>query len=256
MSDLRGALLGLVFGLLPQSLMAEPLLVFAAASLKGALDEVAQDFEGATGQDVVISYASSNALAKQIIAGAPAQIFISASEAWMEEVAKAGHIHEGAMRPLLGNRLVLVGAKDAPIIADLAALPAMLAPQDRIAMGLVEAVPAGQYGKAAFEAMGLWSQLQPHVVQGDNVRAALTFVARGEARFGVVYATDVAASPEVATLADFPDAVTPQIVLPVGLLTGSDPARIEGARAFYDWLGGAEAGARFAAQGFTVRSAP
>lgn len=229
---------------------ADEVVVFAAASLKTALDRVAADFTAETGHQVVISYAGSNQLAKQILQGAPADLFLSASEPWMDEVVKGGAAQDGSAKLLLGNALVLVGAPDA---ADVALgrdtdLPALLADRP-LAMGLVDAVPAGQYGKAALEHLGLWTQVEPKVAQADNVRAALMLVERGEAAYGVVYASDAAASDKVRIVAEFPADSHPPIRYPVALLT---PATDAGDRAFYDALFAAPAGAHFSAEGFVL----
>lgn len=226
---------------------ADTVVVFAAASLKTALDGVAADFEAATGHDVVISAAGSNALARQILAGAPAEIFVSAAVNWMDAVDQAGLIVPGTRRDLFGNRLVLVAhGRDAAPLA-LADLPARLG-DGKLAMALVDAVPAGQYGKAALTHLGLWDALAPAVAQTDNVRAALALVAAGEAPFGIVYATDAAASDNVSIVATFPPDSHAAITYAAALLTGaSDPAR-----AFYAAMQSAAGAARFAAQGFVI----
>jgi molybdate transport system substrate-binding protein len=227
---------------------AETVTVFAAASLKESLDAVAADFEAATDHDVTISYAGSNALATQIIQGAPADIFISAATDWMDEVEAAGLITPGTRRDLLGNTLVLVasGTGAAPIA--LADLPAHLG-NGRLAMAMVDSVPAGQYGKAALDSLGLWTALEPSVAQSENVRAALAFVATGEAPFGIVYATDATAADNVTVVATFDPATHPPITYPVALLTNAaDPADL----AFLDALSADAADAIFTAAGFAV----
>jgi molybdate transport system substrate-binding protein len=197
---------------------------------------------------VTISYAGSNALAAQIIAGAPADIFISAAIPWMDEVEAAGLTRPGTRRDLLGNTLVLIahGQDAAPL--DLADLPARLG-DGRLSMAMVDAVPAGQYGKAALTALGLWSALEPSVAQSENARTALAFVARGEAPFGIVYATDAAATDNVSIAATFPPGSHLPILYPAALLaTATDPAD----RAFFDALSGDAARAIFAAAGFSL----
>lgn len=237
----------LALGALSEARAAEP-VVFAAASMKTALDQIAADW-AASGHDApVISYAGSSALAKQIEAGAPADMFISASEDWMDAVDKAGLLVEGSRRDLLGNALVLVASAPGAVALD--DLPAKLG-DAHLAMAMVDSVPAGQYGKAAFSALGLWAALEPHVAQADNVRAALALVATGEAPYGVVYATDAAAEPKVSVAATFPEASHPPITYPVGLVAGG-PAS-EDAKAFLDYLGSDAAKAVFEAQGFTVK---
>lgn len=224
-------------------------VVFAAASLKTALDPIAAAFQAATGETVTISYAGSNALARQIIEGAPADIFISASSQWMDAVEAAGTIKPGTRADLLGNRLVLV-AHDPAAPVELTGstdLAGMLA-GGRLAMALVDAVPAGQYGKEALTHMGLWSSVEGSVAQADNVRAALALVATGEAPYGIVYATDAAADPAVHVAGTFPADSHKPITYPAALLTAADPADA----AFLKALTAPEAAAVFRAQGFTI----
>jgi len=196
----------------------------------------------------VISYAGSSALAKQIIAGAPADLFISASTSWMDKVEAEGAIAPGTRRDLLGNTLVLVAGETGDVA--LTDLPAKLG-DEHLAMALVDSVPAGQYGKAALTSLGLWEALEPHVAQVDNVRAALALVATGEAPFGIVYATDAAAEPKVHIVATFPTDSHPAITYPAALLKEA-PAPAA-AQALLDYLGSPEAAAIFAAQGFAVK---
>lgn len=239
--------LGLVLAAATPALAADP-VIFAAASMKTALDQIAADY-AATGHGApVISYAGSSALAKQIAAGAPADIFISASEDWMDKVEAGGFVVEGTRRDLLGNTLVLVG-HDAGTVA-LADLPAKLG-SEHLAMALVDSVPAGQYGKAALSALNLWDSLAPQVAQADNVRAALALVATGEAPYGIVYATDAAAEPKVHIAATFPAETHPAITYPVAQLKDG-PAPAE-AQDFLAFLGSETAVKVFEAQGFSVK---
>ena len=232
-------------------LHAEEVVVFAAASLKNGLDDFAARWGAETGNTVTISYAGSGQLARQIVAGAPADLYLSANVGWMDEVEKAGLIQKGARADLLGNTLVLIahgkGAAAVNIGPDLDLVG--LLGGGKLAMALVDAVPAGQYGKAALEALGLWEGIAPSVAQSDNVRAALALVATGEAPLGIVYATDAVASDNVTVTATFPDGSHPPIIYPAALLTNAtDPAD----RAFYDALFGAEARTAFEKQGFNV----
>jgi molybdate transport system substrate-binding protein len=226
---------------------AEEVVVFAAASLKNALDAVAADFQADTGHRVTVSYAGSNALAKQILEGAPADVFLSAAVNWMDEVEKGGQVQ--ARRDLLGNRLVLIASgKDAPPVAitpgfDLAGMLG----DGKLAMAMVDAVPAGQYGKASLEALGVWDTVQGSVVQSENIRAALALVAAGEAPFGIVYATDAAAADNVTVVGTFPEESHGPIIYPAALLRGATDAAD---RAFYDALSSDEAAARFREYGF------
>jgi len=232
-------------------LHAEEVVVFAAASLKNGLDDFAARWGAETGNTVTISYAGSGQLARQIVAGAPADLYLSANVGWMDEVEKAGLIQKGARADLLGNTLVLIahgkGAAAVDIGPDLDLVG--LLGGGKLAMALVDAVPAGQYGKAALGALGLWEGVAPSVAQADNVRAALALVSTGEAPFGIVYATDAAASDNVTVTATFPEGSHPPIIYPVALLSNAtDPAD----RAFYDALFGAEARISFEKQGFSV----
>ncbi|MEH7828546.1 molybdate ABC transporter substrate-binding protein [Gemmobacter denitrificans] len=229
--------------------LADEVVVFAAASMKTALDAVAADFEAATGHSVTISYAGSNALAKQIIAGAPADIFISAAVNWMDEVEKAGLVNQ--RRDLLGNRLVLVahGTGAAPVQIGPGFDLAGLLGDGILSMAMVDAVPAGQYGKAALEHLGVWPKVEASVAQSENVRAALNLVAAGEAPYGIVYATDAAAGDNVTVVGTFPPDSHPAIIYPAALLTG---ATDEADRAFFRALSGDAADARFSEQGFVI----
>ncbi|MBD3787529.1 MAG: molybdate ABC transporter substrate-binding protein [Sphingomonadales bacterium] len=236
--------------LLPLSAAAEEVTIFAAASMKTALDQIATDWQAETGHTTVISYAGSSALAKQIIAGAPADLFISASTDWMDTAEAEGALAEGTRRDLLGNTLVLVASAPGEVAP--ADLPARLG-TEHLAMALVDAVPAGQYGKAALTHLGLWDALAPQVAEVDNVRAALALVATGEAPFGIVYATDAAAEPRVHIAATFPAESHPPITYPVAIL--KDAPAPEAAQALLDYLGTPAAAAVFEAQGFTVKAA-
>lgn len=232
----------------PAPAAAADVTVFAAASLKNALDEVAEDFTRRTGDRVTISYAGSNALAKQIIEGAPADLFISASRDWMDEVEKAGLVARRA--DLLGNSLVLIAHGDAePVAVSADTDLAGLLDGGKLAMGLVDSVPAGQYGKAALESLGLWDDVQADVAQSDNVRAALALVAAGEAPYGIVYATDAAAEDDVSVAGRFPASSHPPITYPAALLTG---AADDADRAFFDALSADAADAIFERHGFAV----
>lgn len=230
---------------------ADEVVVFAAASMKTALDAVAADFQDATGHTVTISYGGSNALAKQIMEGAPADIFISAAVNWMDEVERAGMVVDGTRKDLFGNTLVLVAhGKDAPVVDirpgfDLAALIG----DGKLSMAMVESVPAGQYGKASLQALGVWPSVEPLVAQSENVRAALTLVATGEAPYGIVYATDAASDDNVTIVGTFPADSHGPIIYPGALLTGAaDPAD----KAFFEALSSDAGDAKFAEQGFAI----
>lgn len=229
---------------------ADEVVVFAASSLKTALDQVAADWQAQTGNTVTISYAGSNTLAKQIIEGAPADIFISAAENWMDAVEAEGLIVPGTRADILGNTLVLVAhGQAAPVTIDSALdLPALLA-GGKLAMGMVDSVPAGQYGKAALEHLGLWDKVQADVAQSENVRAALALVAAGEAPLGIVYASDAMSEPGVTVIGTFPAASHKPITYPAALTTtAADPADAD----FLKALSQDAADAKFAAQGFAI----
>lgn len=230
---------------------AEEVVVFAAASLKTALDAVAADYQSTTGHTVTISYAGSNALAKQIIEGAPADIFISAAVNWMDEVEKAGLVAPNMREDLLGNTLVLVAhGKDAKPVAiepnfDLKSLLG----DGKLSMAMVDSVPAGQYGKEALQNLGVWSAVEGSVAQAENVRAALDLVSTGEAPYGIVYASDAVADDNVTVVGTFPEDSHKPIIYPAAVLTGAADAAD---KAFYEALTSDTADAQFAEQGFAV----
>lgn len=222
-----------------------PVTVFAAASLKSALDDLAATYA----HPVQISYGGSSTLARQIQHGAPADVFISANAAWMDVLEQDGLIIKDSRQSLLTNRLVLIAGPD--VDGDLTIEPgfdlAGAIGRDHLAMALVNAVPAGIYGVAALQSLGVWEEVAPSVAQTDNVRAALMLVALGEAPYGIVYATDAAASPEVQVVGTFPEASHPPIRYPAALVTGANAAP---ARAFLDYLGTPAAGKIFQRHGF------
>ncbi|WP_265500803.1 molybdate ABC transporter substrate-binding protein [Paracoccus beibuensis] len=231
--------------------LAEEVTVFAAASMKTALDRIAADFESRTGHDVTLVFAGSNLLARQISEGAPADVFLSASPQWMDVVEAEGLVVPGTRADLLGNDLVLVsGNPDRQTVEVGPGLDLrQLLGDGRLAMALVDSVPAGQYGKAALTSLGLWDSVADRVAQADNVRAALALVATDEAPLGIVYATDAAADPGVTVVGRFPSASHPPITYPVALLTGAaDPAD----RAFLDALSDPAAQQVFRDQGFAL----
>jgi molybdate transport system substrate-binding protein len=254
----RRSLAGLALAaLLPLSVAAaeaEDTTVFAAASLKNALDDVAAAYEAETGKSVRISYAGSNALARQIEEGAPADIFFSADLAWMDYVEERNLIRTDTRQTLLGNEIVLVVPSDSTATIELAPdadLAALLGTDGRLAMANVDSVPAGKYGKAALEYLKIWPGVADRVVQAENVRAALTFVATGEAPLGIVYRTDANSEPKVRTIASFPADSHPPIVYPVAMTASSTNPD---ARAFFDYLRSDKARPAYEKQGFTVVS--
>lgn len=226
---------------------ADEINIFAAASLRNALDQIAADWTARTGDEVIVSYAGSSALARQIEQGAPADIFISASVDWMDAVEKAGAIRPDSRRDLLGNTLVLIAHDPQAQPLDLPDLPARLG-AGPLAMAMVDSVPAGMYGKQALTRLGLWDGVSDKVAQADNVRAAMALVALGEAPLGIVYATDAKAEAKVHPVATFPADSHAPITYPAALIKDASPQ----AAAFLDDLSAPQARAAFEAQGFTV----
>ncbi len=205
------------------ALAADP-VVFAAASLKNALDDVAAAYTEKTGKSVAISYAGTATLAKQIEQGAPADIFFSADVAWMDYAVEHALVEPETRRTLLGNEIVLVVPRDSTAAIAIAPgmdLAGLIGPDGHLAMANVDSVPAGKYGKAALEKLGVWDSVAGDVVQSENVRLALAFVARGEAPAGIVYATDAAAEPTVKVIGTFPADSHKPILYPVAMTAGS-----------------------------------
>src|ERR1700682_2047722 len=202
------------------------LTVFAAASMKNALDDIDAAYTAKTGVKVVASYAASSALAKQIEQGAPADIFASADTDWMDYAAAKKTINEPTRVNLLGNSIVLITPKDSRI-ENVAIGPgfdlAKLAGDGKIATGDVKAVPVGKYAKAALERLGAWQAAEPKFAMAESVRAALTLVARGEAALGIVYATDAKVEPGVKIVAPFPANSHPAIIYPVAATATAKP---------------------------------
>ena len=227
---------------------AADLLVFAAASLKEALDDAGAQFQKASGQKMVASYAASSLLAKQIENGAPADVFISADLDWMDYVEKHNLVKAGSRSNLLRNRLVLIAAANSQLQVKIEpefALAKLLG-GGRLAMADPDNVPAGKYGKAALEKLGVWASVESKIARGDNVRTALNFVARGEAPLGIVYQTDAYAEKKVHILGQFPQETHPAIIYPVAVVASSKhPSasafvaflRSNGARAIFEKYG-------------------
>jgi molybdate transport system substrate-binding protein len=228
---------------------AGPPVVFAAASLKTALDAVAADWQKDNGRRVVISYAASSALARQIEAAAPADIFISADLQWMDWLQERKLIDAASRETLLSNTLVLIAPADSKIefkIAPGADLAGVLG-NGRLAVGEVNSVPAGIYAKAALEKLGIWPSVANKLAPSNDVRAALNFVARGEASLGIVYGTDAKAEPKVKVVETFPASSHPPILYPAALTAishGGDAAP------FLAYLRSPAAVREFTAQGF------
>jgi molybdate transport system substrate-binding protein len=253
----RRGLLLFILGLLAAPFMAvaaqaADVTVFAAASLKNALDDAAKLYQTKIGDKVSISYAASSALAKQIESGAPADIFFSADLDWMDYLQEKNLIDVASRHTLLGNTLVLVAPKDSPVSLTIEKnfpLVETLGPDGKLAMASVNSVPAGKYGKAALTTLGVWDAVSPHVVQAENVRAALAFVAKGEAALGIVYGTDAKSEPAVHAVGVFPEESHPKILYPVALIASAKPE----ARKFLEFLLSSEAAPAFEAQGFSIQ---
>ena len=219
------ASLAFLSGILPRAAQAEDLLIFAAASLKPALDEIIATPDAKAIGDIKASYAASSQLAHQIEAGAPAALFISADQDWMDTVASKGKIVAATRVDLLGNALVLVAPKDSSVKLTIAPnfdLVGALGKDGRIAMGEPNSVPAGKYAKSSLTALGVWDAVTPRIVSADNVRAALNFVVKGEAPLGVVYRSDAISEPSVRVVDTFPESTHAPIVYPAAVLTDHD----------------------------------
>jgi len=234
----------------PRVLAAETVTVFAAASMKEALDAIGRDYEARTGVKVKIAYAATSAMARQVEQGAPADVFVSADEQWMDYLAARRLIVAASRRDIAANRLVLIApagsstrlriGRGMPLGAALGTGRLALAGQD---------VPAGRYGRAALTALGAWDGAAARVVEAENVRVALQYVARGEAALGVVYETDARVEPGVRIVGAFPANTHPPIVYPAALVAGSKSA---GAAAFLRHLSGAQAQATLRRHGFAA----
>jgi molybdate transport system substrate-binding protein len=225
-------------------------LVFAAASLTNAQDEIHEAFTKATKVQVKASYAASSVLARQIEQGAPAELFVSADTDWMDYLEKRGLLLPGSRREILTNRLVLIAPADSKV--QLVPAPgfdlAGALRNGHLAMGNPDSVPAGIYGKASLQKLGVWSQVEGKVAAADNVRAALTLVSRGEAPLGIVYRTDALVDKGVRIVSEFPEDSHAPIRYPAALLKGASPE----AHKLLDFLSQGPARAIFSKYGFTT----
>ena len=261
---LRRNAIALLFALVAAPLGQQPtwaqdttITVYAAASMKNAIDDINAAFTKATGIKAVASFAASSALAKQIEQGAPADVFASADLEWMDYVAGKNLIKKDTRTNLLGNKLVLIAPKDSKL-SDVKIGPrfdiAKLAGDGRIAVADVRAVPAGKYAKAALEKLGAWAAAEPKLASAENVRAALALVGRGEAPLGIVYETDAKVDTNVKIVARFPDGSHPAIVYPVALTANAKPEAVK----YLNFLRSATALVLFERYGFTylVKAGP
>ncbi len=239
----------------PAALQGKTITVFAAASMKNALDEANTVFTAKTGVKVTASYAASSALAKQLEQGAPADAFISADIDWMDYSARKKTINEPSRVNLLGNKIVLIAPKDSKL-ADVKIGQgfdlAKLAGDGRIATGDVKAVPVGKYARAALEKLGSWQAAEPKFAMAESVRAALALVSRGEAVLGIVYKTDAKVDPGVKIIGVFPADSHPAIIYPVAATTAAKPDTA----GYLAFLRSAAAKAIFETYGFTFLIKP
>jgi molybdate transport system substrate-binding protein len=227
-----------------------PLVVFAAASLTDALNEVGTAFTKETGIPIKSSFAASSALAKQVESGAPAGVFFSADEEWMDYLEKKDLLTPGSRRDVLANKLVLVAPSDSKAHVKISSGKALLAAigDARVATGDPDSVPVGKYAKAALTKLGAWEQLEPRLVRAENVRAALAYVARGEAPFGIVYLTDAKIEKNVKLLDTFPESSHPPIRYPIALTAKADAD----AQRFVKYVSSKPASAIFQKYGFSL----
>ncbi len=236
---------------LASAAVAAPITVFAAASLKEALDAQLSAWSARTGVQVRVSYAGSNALARQIESGAPANLFISADVDWMDYLQQKNLIVAASRRDVLGNDLVLIAPTATAQTINIApgfALAATLG-GGRLALANPDVVPAGKYAKAALTKLRVWTSVEGQLARAENVRAALSFVARAEAPLGIVYRTDALAEPKVSIVGTFPADSHPAIVYPAALVAGQETAA---ARALLDALVSADAKKMWQRFGFTT----
>jgi molybdate transport system substrate-binding protein len=229
------------------------LVIFAAASMKSALDQIAAAWAVKTGRLPAISYASSGVLAKQIEQGAPADVFLSADTQWVDYLDKAHLLRAGTRLNLLGNQLVLIAPADSTeslkikMHFDLAGATG----DSKVAVCTIASCPGGIYAKEALQALGVWDAVEPKLAQADNIRSALALVARGEAKFGIVYATDAKAEPKVKVVDIFPPSTHAPIIYPVAVVADS---KNPDAESFVAFLRSQAAAKVLVGQGFTFLS--
>jgi molybdate transport system substrate-binding protein len=251
---LLGSLLSFLLGTVPLRAAdsgSQPLLVFAASSLTDVMDEIGKAYTHETGQPVKMSYASSSALAKQIEAGARADVFFSADTDWMDYVQDRNLIDKSTRKDLLGNRLVLVAPAKSTVQLKIGPnFPLAAALGDRrLSTGDPDSVPAGKYARTALTSLGVWNDVADRLIRAENVRAALTFVSRGESPLGIVYETDALVDKGVRIVDTFPASSHLPIVYPVAATAHAKPA----ARRFVTFLQGDTAATSFKKFGFSVQ---
>jgi len=247
-----GAIAAAVFiTMAPASAQTQDILVFGAASLKNALDDANARYQRKTGGKIVVSYGASSTLAKQLESGAPADIFISADLDWMDYVAQRKLIKPETRANFLGNKLVLIAPGESKVTLTIGPnFPlAQALGGGRLAMADPAFVPAGKYGKASLEALGVWNSVSDKIAPAQDVRTALTYVSRGEAPLGIVYQTDAAADKGVKVVGAFPDGTHPPIIYPMAVTAASNNP---GVGAYMSFLKSSEARSAFESQGFVV----
>lgn len=244
------ALAGLLFS---SQLLAQGVTMFAAASLTDAMNEIVKSYTAGGGGPVKTSYAASSALARQIAGGAPANLFFSADEEWMDYLDKRSLVEPGTRVSRLGNRLVLVAPAGTQRKIDIrkgTGIAALLGSNGRLVTGDPASVPAGRYAQQALSFLGQWQLLEPRIARADNVRVALSYVERGEAPLGIVYSTDAAISNGVQVIGEFPPDSHPRISYPLALVAKQ---ATDQAREFRAFLLGGQAAAVFRKFGFSLR---
>lgn len=246
------ALLTLTFA--SHAVAAEKITVFAAASLTNALQDIARDYQQGKEVEIVTSFASSSVLARQIEQGAPAALFISADQQWMDYVIKEQAVEVGSRVTLLGNDLVLIApqaAQPQPVAINASTPWKTLLHGERLATGDPDHVPAGLYAKEALQKLGAWESLSPVLARANNVRAALALVERNETPYGIVYGSDAVASNKVAVVGVFPASSHKPVEYPMAIVKDHNTPAVS---AFYHYLQGPQAAAIFKRYGFTPRT--
>jgi molybdate transport system substrate-binding protein len=251
---IRISLAVVALALAPVAAAADSVTMFAAASLTDALGDIGKAYKAKTGNDVVFSFAASSVLAKQIEASGGADLFMSADSDWMDYLDKKGLIAPGSRSNLLGNHLVLIAAVSDPMTITIAPHLDLAGALHggKLAVADPASVPAGKYAKASLTALGVWDSVAGNLAPAENVRMALSYVSRGEAPLGIVYATDAMSDKGVRVVGTFPENTHPPIVYPAGLTKDAKP----GAKAFFAFLTGPEARAIFEKDGFAILGGP
>lgn len=237
-----------------QATAAEKITVFAAASLTNALQEIADQYQQGKEVKIVSSFASSSTLARQLEQGAPADLFISADQQWMDYAAQKKTIDEASRFTLLGNELVLVAPTESKpqqvTLSESTDWKSLLKGQ-RLSVGDPDHVPAGIYAKEALQKLGAWDALSSQLAPGNSVRVALALVERNEAPYGIVYGSDAIASKKVTVVGTFPEKSHKPVEYPMAMVKDHNSATVT---AFYNYLKGPEAAAVFKRYGFTPES--